>query len=181
MSYDPLVESVRLIESGFEADPARLSRRRRFAAVAYDVQDDVAATWFVRRGHNTFWQEFHTLTYRDGAWIRLGGSGHNDDEDGLSDRPRAVDLPGLLVSRGGGSTTLGRSSFLPLPSACVYYAQLLVAREVTAVDISGAPRPAPRHGRLLAVWKKRPPVVRALGETGQEIAMLDLAVGRRRR
>lgn len=71
-----MTESLRLIESGFDADPVRLSRRRRFAAVAYDVQGDVAATWFVRRGKGTFWHQVHTLAHRDGRWTDLAtGSG----------------------------------------------------------------------------------------------------------
>ncbi|MGD9988691.1 hypothetical protein [Pseudonocardia sp.] len=179
MAYDLLAESIRLIESGLEADPVRLSRRRRFAAVAYDVRDDVAATWFVRRGHNTFWHEFHTLTRRDGTWTYLGGGGHSDAEDGLADRPRAAELPGVLVSRGGGSTSLGRWSPRALTDSFVNHAGLLVAAEATTVVVGDDRRTVPRHGRLLVVWTTRPPQVRALAPGGAELATLDLASGRR--
>ena len=178
VSYDRLAESVRLIETGLTSDPVRLSRRRRFAAVAYEVQNDVAAAWFVRRGHNTFWHEIHTLARRGGVWSCLGGGGHNADEDGLADRPCAAELGGRLVSRGGGSTGVGQRSLLPLPDRFVTYAELLVAEEVSAVEVGSDHRAAPRHGRLLAVWTERPPRVRALAADGDELATLDLASGR---
>ena len=178
VSYDLLAESVRLIESGLRADPARLSRRRRCAAVAYAVQGDVAATWFVRRGPNTFWNEIHTLARREGVWVCLGGGGHDADEDGLADRPPAVDLCGVLVSSGRGSTGLGRRSLFRLSGGLVSYAELLVAEEVVTVDIGGNRRAAPRHGRLIAVWTRTPPLVRALAADGSELDTLDLASGR---
>jgi len=141
------------------------------------VQNDVAAAWFVRRGHNTFWHEIHTLARRGGVWSCLGGGGHNADEDGLADRPCAAELGGLLVSRGGGSTSVGQRSLLPLPDRFVTYAELLVAEEVSAVEVGSDHRAAPRHGRLLAVWTERPPRVRALAADGDELATLDLASG----
>ncbi|WP_433290040.1 hypothetical protein ACQPZQ_41995 [Pseudonocardia sp. CA-142604] len=178
MAYDASVESVRLIESGLDADPIRLSRRRRFAAVAYDVHGYAAATWFVRRGHGTFWHEIHTLAFQNGEWSRLGGGGHNDDEDGLADRPPAADMLGALTSTGGGSTALASGSYLPDRPQFVSYAELRVAREVAVVDLGrGELKPAPRHGRLLVVWRTHPPVVRALGPGGDGIATLDLAAG----
>ncbi|MCF7552050.1 hypothetical protein [Pseudonocardia sp. WMMC193] len=178
MSYDRQAESVRLLESGVTSDPVRLSRRRRFAAVAYDVLGDVAAAWFVRRGHNTFWHEIHTLSRRGGVWNYLGGGGHDADDDGLADRPRAAELGGLLVSHGSGSTSLGQRSLLSLPTRFVSYAELLVADEVSAVDVDGRRRAVPRHGRLLTVWTERPPLVLALAADGVELATLDLASGR---
>ncbi|GAA1190947.1 hypothetical protein [Pseudonocardia alaniniphila] len=178
MAYDASAESVRLIESGFDADPTRLSRRRRFAAVAYDVHGYVAATWFVRRGHGTFWHEIHTLAFQDGEWIRLGSGGHTDDKDGLADRPPAADMLGALTSTAGGCTALPSGSYPPDQPQFVSCAELRVAHEVAAVDLGrGELKPAPRHGRLLVVWRTHPPVVRALGPDGAGLATLDLAAG----
>jgi hypothetical protein len=115
VGYDALAESVHLIESGFETDPARLSRRRRFAPVAFDVQGDLAATWFVRRGAGTFWHEVHTLERRNGSWVRLGGGGYSSDEDELADRPPAAELSGPLQVSAGGATALRSGSWLPRP------------------------------------------------------------------
>lgn len=165
MAYDASAESIRLIESRFDVDPVRLSRRRRFAAVAYDVRDDVAATLFVRRGHGTFWHEVHTRAYQDRRWRHLGGGGHGADEDGLADRPPAADMLGALTSTGRGGTALA-PGYLPARSSFACYAELRVAREVTTVDLGhGELQPAPRHGRLVAVWRAHPPVVRAWGLT----------------
>jgi hypothetical protein len=43
MAYDILAESRRLIIEGPPAQQVRLSRRRRFAALAVDVDGDIAA------------------------------------------------------------------------------------------------------------------------------------------
>jgi hypothetical protein len=171
VGYDALVESVRLIESGFETDPVRLSRRRRFAPVAFDVQGDLAATWFVRRGTGTFWHEIHTLKCTNGSWARLGGGGYSSDEDGLADRAPAAELPGPLQVSPGGATALGTGSWSPAPDRFLRYALLCAAQEVVALDLGQrAPLPVPRHGRLMVIWTERAPVVRALGPQDEEIS-----------
>ena len=110
-----VAESVRLIEFGVRADPVRLSRRRRFAAVAVDVVDDVAVTLFVRRGAGMFHQEAHVLARTDGRWVYLGGGGAGTDDDGLGDRPGSAELGGLLAVSGGGWCARGRRR-ITLPS-----------------------------------------------------------------
>jgi len=57
VAYDIEAESRRLIADGLPDRPVQLSRRRRFAPVAVDVDGDVAGTWFVRRGVGCFWDE----------------------------------------------------------------------------------------------------------------------------
>ena len=65
MAYDIVQESVALIEAG-RAEPVRsLTRRRRFAAMALDVSDDLAAAMFARRGVGCVHQEVHTLALRN--------------------------------------------------------------------------------------------------------------------
>src|SRR3712207_1497735 len=75
VAYDRLAESIRLIEHGVPEAPARLSRRRRFAPLAVDVDGDVAASLFVVRGAGHFRQEAHVLVRRSGTWTMLGGGG----------------------------------------------------------------------------------------------------------
>lgn len=75
MAYDVLAESVALIESRRLEPVRRLTRRRRFAAMAVDVAGDVAGTMFARRGVGCIWQETHVLALRDGQWTWLGGAG----------------------------------------------------------------------------------------------------------
>src|SRR6201994_3485635 len=79
MAYDVVQESVALIEVG-HAEPVRsLTRRRRFAAMAVDVSDDVAVTMFARRGVGCVQQETHVLALRAGAWTWLRGGGGSSE------------------------------------------------------------------------------------------------------
>lgn len=179
MAYDALEESVRLVEHGRQDDPARLSRRRRFAALAVDVDGDVAAALFVRRGVDQFWQEVHVLAHEDGRWRRLGGGGGNDEDDGLGDRPPAAELLTPLAANGAGSVARG-SGLLPWGSRHVHHAVLRAAREVHAVTVSGRTLVVPRHGWLVVVWQsRRPPLATALAVDGTELASLRLSGPRR--
>lgn len=96
MAYDVLAESVALIE-GRRVEPVRrLTRRRRFAAMAVDVSGDVAATMFARRGVGCVCQEIHVLRRRNGEWEWLGGGGGTGGHDDfLADRPMVLpNFPG---------------------------------------------------------------------------------------
>lgn len=179
VAYDALKESVRLIKHGMPDDPARLSRRRRFAALAVDVDGDVAAALFVRRGVGVSWQEVHVLAHEHGCWRLLGGGGGTDDEDGLGDRPPAAELLGLLVTDGAGSVLLA-SGLLPWSSRYVHHAVLRAAREVHTVVVAGRTLAVRRHGWLVVVWgSRRPPVVTALGLDGREVASIRLGASHR--
>ena len=187
MAYDALAESLALIESR-RAEPVRsLSRRRRFAAMAFDVAADVAATMFARRGVGCIWQETHVLALRDGQWAWLGGGGVSSDEDLLADRP--VVLPGYLtmgreavtaadprvivVSGSGGVLDGGdEPDRRPDNGRWISYADVRVNAQVTSVRVSDRELRVPWHGHVLLVWCEREParVVaqddggRALGE-----------------
>lgn len=179
MAYDAFTESVRLIEHGRQDDPSRLSRRRRFAALAVDVDGDVAAALFVRRGAGVFWQEVHVLAHEHGCWRLLGGGGGSDDDDGLDDRPPAAELLDLLVAHGAGSV-LRESGLLPWSSRYVHHAVLRAAREVHTVVVAGRTLAVPRHGWLVVVWgSRRPPVATALGLDGRELVSIRLGASYR--
>jgi hypothetical protein len=66
VSYDALTESVRLLEGAALPKDARLSRRVRFLPLAVDRDDDVAATWFLRRGVSGSCLEVHALELAKG-------------------------------------------------------------------------------------------------------------------
>src|SRR4051812_22939246 len=76
MAYDYEAESRKLIAEGLPDRPVSLSRRRRFAPLAVDVDGDVAAARFVRRGVACYWDETHILV-GDGTsrWRCAGGGG----------------------------------------------------------------------------------------------------------
>ncbi len=90
MAYDALAESVALIQSPNLKPVTRLSRRRRFAAMAVDVAGDIALTMFARRGAGCVSEEIHVLALRHGRWYMLGGGGGNGDDDLLANRPRVL-------------------------------------------------------------------------------------------
>jgi hypothetical protein len=81
VAYDVLAESVALIDAGGVEPVLRLTRRRRFGAMAVDVAGDVAVTMFARRGVGCIWKEIHVLALRDGEWKWLGGGGSDGDHD----------------------------------------------------------------------------------------------------
>ncbi|WP_091647034.1 hypothetical protein [Micromonospora pallida] len=117
MAYDALAESLRLIISGLPDGPVRLSRRRRFGPVAVDVDGNVAATRFLRRGVGCYWDETHLLAVDNhGAWRTLGGGGSSDDEDPTAEEfERARDdlAPYQVAVSGSAGVVRGGDPLLP--------------------------------------------------------------------
>ncbi|WP_052090929.1 MULTISPECIES: hypothetical protein [Modestobacter] len=172
MTYDRLAESVALIQHGLRSDPARLSRRRRFAALAVDVDGDVACTAFVRRGVSCPEGDTHLLERRGDTWRLLGGGGGSWDDDGFADRPGAVELGGLVVVRGGGSVLRNADRRMPWGARYVHDVQLRVSAEVHAVVVGGSRTlTVPRHGHLVVVWAGgRPPALAVHDRVGRLLA-----------
>ncbi|MGK5684735.1 ferrous iron transport protein A [Actinoplanes sp. URMC 104] len=158
MAYDAQAESLRLIEHGLPGGPVRLSRRRRFAPLAVDVDGDVAATRFVRRGVACFWDETHLLErHRSGAWHVLGGGGASSHDPWTAEAFRAerdAVAPGALATRGGASV---RRDSRRTP--WVRSAEVLAGPGVTVVRVADRRELlVPEHGRLVVVWAShRPP------------------------
>src|ERR1700733_13061239 len=125
MAYDVLAESVALIEAGRAEPMARLSRRRRFAPMAVDVDGDVAVTMFARRGVGRVVKKIHVLALRDGEWTLLGGGGTDGDQDLLADRPEVLPRflghgvqgadPGVMASNWRGGSSDGGDGTGPSP------------------------------------------------------------------
>jgi hypothetical protein len=191
VAYDVLAESVALIEAGRAEPVPRLSRRRRFAAMAVDVAGDVAVTMFARRGVGRIWKETHVLALRDGEWTWLGGGGSDGDQDLLADRPtvlpaflglgaepmQGADPRVMAVSGSGGvlddgdGTGRGRQS-----ERWISHATLRVNAHVTSVQVAERLLVVPWHGHVVVVWSERqPPRVVALDEGGNSRAEIQLA------
>jgi hypothetical protein len=187
VAYDVLRESVALIEAG-DADPVRsLTRRRRFAAMAVDVLDDLAVTMFARRGVGCVQQEIHMLALRDGAWTRLGGGGGSSDERLLADRPATLSSPSLfgpnapvssdprlIICSGAGGTLDTRGQIEPPDGGrWVSYCVIRVSAEVAYVEALGRSRTVPWHGNVLVVSPGDCPTSAvARSESGRELAEL---------
>ncbi|ROR72855.1 hypothetical protein [Bogoriella caseilytica] len=162
MAYDALTESIALIESRELTPVARLSRRRRHAALAVDVAGDIAVTLFVRRSVGLNVIETHTLTHYRGEWHLLGGGGGPEADDALEHRPAelpeellgtpSVD-PRVLALEGGGGTLDGyaRSFRHPL-GRWINYSTIRVNAEVTRVAVGDREIPVPWHGRVVVAW-----------------------------
>ncbi len=181
MAYDALTESVRLIESGHLQPVLRLSRRRRFAAMAVDVADDVAVTMFARRSVGCALYETHVLARRAGQWHLLGGGGGTAPENPLGHRPAELPTglgwwqgtgPGIdprLVALEGTAGTLdtrGGSGRWPWRNRWINSATVLVNADVAMVATSDRQLAVPWHGHVVVAWKGRRP---------QELAILDRA------
>ena len=182
MAYDRLAESVALIESRHLAPVRRLSRRRRFAAMAVDVAGDVAATMFARRGVACIWKETHVLAHRDRGWVWVGSGGASSREDLLADRLEVLSgyltlgrdsvngaVPRAIVVNGSGGALdhCEGANWQPGSGRWISYADVRVSARVTSVQISERRLPVPWHGHVLLVWSERePPQVVAYDDGG---------------
>jgi hypothetical protein len=174
--YDPLTESLRLLEHGVPEAPVRLSRRRRFAALAADVDGDVACTLFVVRGAGHFRREAHALVRRDGTWARLGGGGAGSDTDGLTDRPTPEVLGHPVVVEGSGSVSLNADRRMPWGARHLRFAELLASSAVHTVQVADRVLVVPRHGHLVVVRAtRRPPAAVARAADGERVCAVPLA------
>ncbi|KAB1915601.1 hypothetical protein [Micromonospora sp. AMSO31t] len=175
MAYDALVESLRLINSGLPNGPVRLSRRRRFAPVAVDVDGDIAATRFLRRGVGCYWDETHLLAVDNhGAWRRLGSGGASDDEDPTAEefqRTRDDLAPYQVALSGSAGVVRDGDPVLPGGTRWVRGSAVLVGHGVAELHVNGRHLPVPYHGHLIVVWgSRRPPRVTAYDGTGRTVA-----------
>ena len=178
MAYDALAESTALIEHGLTEDPRRLSRRRRFAALAVDVDGDVACTLFAVRAPGHVRRETHLLARTRGVWSVLGGgSGGGGDGDGLTDRPGTAELGAPVIVRGSGSVARS-SGLMPWSTRYVHDAELSVSSAVHSLLVGGSRvLPVPRHGQLVVVWAgRRPPPVLARDVAGRPLGEVPLTV-----
>jgi len=177
VAYDPLAESVRLLEHGLPEAPPRLSRRRRFAALSVDVDGNVASTLFVVRGPGHFRHETHLLTRRDGTWRVLGGGGSGRDTDGLTDRPPPEQLGGPVTVHGWGSVLGNADRLMPWGARYISYAEVLASSAVHTVAVGDRVLAVPRHGHLVVVWAtRRPPAAVARDADGEPVCDVVLTV-----
>lgn len=179
------MESLALIESRRVEPVRRLTRRRRFAAMALDVVGDTAASMFARRGVGCIWQETHVLALRDGQWTRLGGGGLTSDADLLADRPAVLpdylrlgrdavtgaDPQVIAVNCSGGVLDgCDEPDRWPDSGRWISYADVRVNAQVTSVQVFDRWLIVPWHGHVLVVWSGGPPPrVVAHDEGGQTL------------
>ncbi len=167
VAHDLVAEGQRILTGGLPEPPVRLSRRHRLAALAADVDGDVAAVLFARRGTSGQpWFEV-VVFERDhgGGWESPGGSGGQAEDDILDDRPPAAALGAPLRWEGGGTCqgTLAprlRPGLLGLRGRRLLNHTLVrAAAETAQVRVRGAhgerTLPVPRHGQLVVVWRGR--------------------------
>lgn len=174
MAYDALTESLRLIESRELAPVTRLSRRRRHAAIAVDVADDIVVTMFVRRSVGCNMNETHVLARHGGEWFMLGGGGGPAADDALEYRPAELPQglrgapgvdPRVLALEGSGGSRDGRARNLWRPHGrWINYSTIRVNADVARVTINDRQIAVPWHGRVVIAWP---------GHRPQELAILD--------
>ena len=174
MSYDPLAESLRLLQGAPVSGSTTLSRRVRHLPLAVDRDGDVAATMFLRRGVSGVpLLDVHTLELVHGSWRVLGGGG-GPGHEAVGPRPRLADLGSPAVSHGSGGTA--RTSGRWRRDGWVGWAELRVAREVAVLRVGARDVKVAGHGCALVVWARKPPPVTALDASGAELGPVPIRV-----
>jgi hypothetical protein len=180
VAYDAVAESLRLIADGLPDRPVRLSRRRRFAPVAVDVDGDVAATRFLRRGAGCFWDEIHLLVADGGGgWRRLGGGGSSSDGGDRTaanfERARHGLAPHEVAVNGSAGVVRDGDRRLPWGGRWVRAAAVLVGGGIAHLVVDGRRLPVPYHGHLIVVWgSRRRPTVTARDGAGRPVGAVPL-------
>ncbi|NNE95910.1 MAG: hypothetical protein HKN24_07770 [Acidimicrobiales bacterium] len=172
MAYDRLSESRKMFAQGVPDIPFKLTRRRRFIPLAFDVDGDVGATLFLRRGVNgNPWLEAWSLERRDDEWTVLGG-GSGDGYDHLFEPRQSIE--GLVLPCGSGWTARGARRLLP-SSKGVSHAEMRLGSQVAALRVADRTIEVPSHGMAIAVWSsRRPPTVTAFSPTGETLGEIPL-------
>lgn len=170
--YDPLLESVRLIDSGLPTMPPRLSRRRRFIPLAVDVDDDAAVTVFLRRGAGADCLDGHLLTRESGTWRveSSGSAGQTLDE--LVRRRSVTELGGFGRVEGGGGVLVAAN-----PERWVIYAWLELVPDVMTVVAGRRAIAVPWHHHAAVLQRSRQAQrVSLIGAYGETLERLSLNV-----
>lgn len=176
MAYDPLAESRKMLADGVPPVTFRLSRRRRFLPVAFDVDGDAAATLFIRRGvSGDPWLESWTLVRRDGEWKLLGGGSGNGHDDLFEPRPPIYELEAPTRLLGSGATDSNANRKMPWGRKLIHTAQLRCAAEVERLDLGGRRIAVQDHGVVTLVWtQRRAPRCLAVAGTGEIVGEVPL-------
>lgn len=163
--YDPLAESVELIESRQPSSSRQMWSDSEFVPMAVDVLDDVAVTAFARRSDALVWHDVHVLARRGAEWKLLGGGAASADGDLLAESPPGDDSDhggGILGvhSSGGTHDDRGEPDRWPWSGRRIGWAEVRVTRQVVSLQVSsarGADRrlSPPWHGRVTVVWTGR--------------------------
>lgn len=172
MAYDRLSESRKMIAEDVPQMPFRLTRRRRFIPVAFDVNGDVAATLFLRRGvSGNPWLEAWALERRDGDWTILGG-GSGDAYDNVFEPRESINE--LFVSYGSGWTARSAGRFLP-GSKGISHAEVRLGPPVAALRVADRTIKVQSHGVAIVVWStRRRPAIMALTSAGEPLGEISL-------
>lgn len=182
MAYDPVAESLRLIETRQLTPVTRLSRRRRHAAMAVDVADDVAVTMFARRSVGHMEGEVHVFARRGGRWMPLGGGGGHLADDALEHRPAELSSEGsswpgpdlgvdaaLTRLESGGGTLDSRAKRFGLPlGRWINNATVRVSAQVAGLVVDDRQIEVPWHGRCVVAWvgRRRTQEISLVGHDG---------------
>jgi hypothetical protein len=156
-----------MIASGVPELRFKLTRRQRFIPLAFDVDGDVAATLFLRRGVNgNPWLEAWALERRNGDWVVLGGGG-GDGHDELFEPREAIE--GLFVSYGSGWTARGAGRFLP-SSRGISRIEIRLGPQVAGLGVTDRTIEVLPHGMAVVAWSsRRPPAITALSSAGEPL------------
>lgn len=173
MQYDPLGESLRLLEQPEMDNHASPLGPERLTTLTSGVDGDLAATAFARTGTEP--DEVNVdvwLLHRSkSGWRLLGGSSVVDEWPSLLTRQPAEKLGAyLVVDRSGdglyGERRLGRFR------RSAGYAFLRASSEVERVTVRKRSVAVPANGLLLIPWHGDTPAVQAVSRSGRVLQRL---------
>ncbi|MDO5740210.1 MAG: hypothetical protein Q4P07_08685, partial [Ornithinimicrobium sp.] len=176
---------LRLIKSRELIPVTGLSRRRRHAAMAVDVSENIAVTMFVRRSVGCNVEECHVFARHGGEWVSLGGCGGPVADDAFDHRPAAL--------RAGLSASLGMDARILAPEGAggildsraqgwwqprgrwINYGIVRVNADVARLVVDGRVISVPWHGRCVVAWPgRRAQELAILGQDGRGLGQVVL-------
>ncbi|WP_432545069.1 hypothetical protein [Kineococcus sp. SYSU DK002] len=165
MPRDLVQDSLTALNEGVPTAPPRLSRRRRSAVLALDMDGDIACTLIARRRVGYVASETYLFELQNGEWTYLGGGGGPGDD---LFRPRPAPTPEGEHLHPMGSAAIRRAP--GRRGAWIRDIELRCSPQVASLSVNGRSLAVAEHGNVVVVWDSpNAPTLTAMDADGRAL------------